>query len=92
MALVVKRAVTKSQWDAKVDSSKSLGYPKDEILLAFKRRSNYILRSPDKLDAWCFWMEQLGWDPLVILEAPTFSDLVFRIGNSKGLCCRISSF
>jgi len=79
--VLVKRTVAKSQWDAKVDALKSFGYPKDEILHAFKRQTNFKLRSPDKLNGvMCFWMEQLGLDSLVLLAAPTFSDLVLRIG------------
>jgi len=71
VALLTKRAVTKSQWDAKVDVLKSWGCSEDDILWAFKRQPNFMLRSPDKLNAVMrFWIKQLGWDPLLLLGTP----------------------
>jgi mTERF domain-containing protein len=71
VALLAKRATTKSQWDAKVDVLKSWGCSEDEILDAFKRHPNFMLRSPDKLNAvMSFWVDGLGWDPSVLLAKP----------------------
>jgi mTERF domain-containing protein len=71
VALLAKRATTKSQWDAKVDVLKSWGCSEDEILNAFKRHPNFMLRSPDKLNAvMSFWVDGLGWDPSVLLAKP----------------------
>ncbi|CAJ2653889.1 uncharacterized protein LOC123922261 [Trifolium pratense] len=71
MALLAKKAITKSQWDAKVDVLKSWGYSEDEIFNAFKKQPNIMLRSTDKLNAVMhFWIKQLGWDPLLLLSAP----------------------
>ncbi|CAK8563666.1 unnamed protein product [Lathyrus sativus] len=71
VALLAKRGITKSQWDAKVDVLKKWGWSHDEILLAFKKNPKIMLRSADKLNAvMSFWIKQLGWDPSVLLAAP----------------------
>jgi mTERF domain-containing protein len=71
MALLAKRAITKSQWDAKVGALKSWGCSEDEIFNAFKKQPNIMLRSPDKLNAVMrFWIKQFGWDPLLLMSAP----------------------
>ncbi|PNY04394.1 hypothetical protein L195_g000815 [Trifolium pratense] len=71
VALLAKTAVTKSQWDAKVDALKSWGFSEDEIFNAFKKQPNFMLRSTDKLNAVMrFWIKQLGWDRLLLLVAP----------------------
>ncbi|CAI8610623.1 unnamed protein product [Vicia faba] len=71
VALLVKRAISKSQWDAKVDALKSWGCSQDVIFYAVKKRPNFMLRSPEKLNAvmW-FWVKELGWDPSLLLAAP----------------------
>ncbi|XP_058722920.1 uncharacterized protein LOC131594708 [Vicia villosa] len=71
VALLAKRTVAKSQWDAKVDALKSWGFSEDVILDAFKRQPNFMLRSPDKLNAVMqFWVKELEWDPSVLFAAP----------------------
>jgi len=71
VALLTKRAVTKSQWDAKVDVLKSWGCSEDAIVNAFRKHPNFMLRSPDKLNAVMrFWVDELGWDPLLLLTSP----------------------
>lgn len=71
VALLAKRAISKSQWDAKVDALKSWGCSEEVIFEAFKRQPNFMLRSPDKLNAVMrFWVEELGWDPSLLLAAP----------------------
>jgi mTERF domain-containing protein len=57
-ALLAKRAITKSQWDAKVDALKSWGFSEDQIFNAFKRQPNFMLRSTDKLDLFGFSIEK----------------------------------
>ncbi|WJX90618.1 hypothetical protein P8452_72494 [Trifolium repens] len=87
MALLAKRAITKSQWDAKIGALKSWGCSEDEIFNAFKKQPNIMLRSPDKLNAVMrFWMEQFGWDPLVLLAAPD----IFGFSIEKRLIPRAS--
>ncbi|KEH32308.1 uncharacterized protein [Medicago truncatula] len=72
VALLAKRAVTKSQWDAKVDVLKSWGCSEDAVFNAFRKQPNFMLRSPDKLNAvMSFWVEELGWDPSLLLAEPT---------------------
>ncbi|KAL5079547.1 hypothetical protein RYX36_007968 [Vicia faba] len=71
VALLAKRAISKSQWNAKVDALKSWGCSEDVILSAFKKQPNFMLRSPDKLNAVMrFWVQELGWDPSLPLAAP----------------------
>ncbi|XP_058768456.1 uncharacterized protein LOC131642202 [Vicia villosa] len=71
LALLAKRAVTKSQWDAKIDAFKCWGFSEDAIFDAFKRNPKIMLLSPDKLNAvMSFWIKQLGWDPSLLLRAP----------------------
>lgn len=87
VALLAKKAITKSQWDAKVDALKSWGYSEDAILTAFKRGPNLMLRSLDKLNAVMrFWIQQLGWDPLLLLAAPE----LFGLSIEKRLSPRAS--
>ncbi|KAL5065417.1 hypothetical protein RYX36_027154, partial [Vicia faba] len=71
VALLVKRAISKSQWDAKVNALKSWGCSQDVIFYAVKKLPNFMLRSPEKLNAvmW-FWVKELGWDPSLLLAAP----------------------
>lgn len=72
VALLAKRAITKSQWDAKIDVLKRWGCSEDAILNAFKRQPNFMLRSPEKLNAvMSFWVDELGWDASVLMAAPT---------------------
>ncbi|XP_058758407.1 uncharacterized protein LOC131631651 [Vicia villosa] len=71
VALLAKRTVAKSQWDAKVDALKSWGCSEDVIFYAFKIQPNFMLRSPDKLNAVMqFWVKELEWDPSVLFAAP----------------------
>jgi mTERF domain-containing protein len=87
MALLAKRAITKSQWDAKVDALKSWGCSEDEIFNAFKKQPGFMLRSADKLNAVMrFWIKQLGWDPLLLLSAPA----LFGFSIEKRLIPRAS--
>ncbi|XP_045833688.1 uncharacterized protein LOC123924764 [Trifolium pratense] len=87
VALLAKRAITKSQWDAKVDVLKSWGFSEDEIFNAFKRHPNFMLRSPDKLNAvMSFWVDGLGWDPSVLLAKP----VLFGFSIEKRLSPRAS--
>ncbi|XP_058723535.1 uncharacterized protein LOC131595231 [Vicia villosa] len=71
VALLAKRGISKSLWDAKVDALKSWGCSEDVIFDAFKRQHNFMLRSPDKLNAVMqFWVKELEWDPSALLAAP----------------------
>ncbi|CAJ2653885.1 unnamed protein product [Trifolium pratense] len=80
-------AITKSQWDAKVDVLKSWGYSEDEIFNAFKRHPNFMLQSLDKLNAvMSFWVDGLGWDPSVLLAKP----VLFGFSIEKRLSPRAS--
>ncbi|XP_058768458.1 transcription termination factor MTERF4, chloroplastic-like [Vicia villosa] len=87
VALLAKRAITKSQWDAKVDTLKSWGYSEDAIFNAFKRNPKIMLQSADKLNAVVsFWIKQLEWDPSVLLAAPD----LFSFSLEKRLVPRAS--
>ncbi|KAJ1395371.1 Transcription termination factor, mitochondrial/chloroplastic [Sesbania bispinosa] len=87
VALLAKRAITKSQWDAKVDAFKTWGWSEDAILYAFRRQPNFMLRSTDKLNAVMrFWVGQLGWDPSVLQASP----VLFGFSLEKRLIPRAS--
>jgi len=87
VALLAKRAVTKSQWDAKVDVLKSWGCCEDAIFNAFRKQPNFMLRSPDKLNAVMrFWVDELGWDTLLLLTKPA----IFGYSIEKRLIPRAS--
>ncbi|AES91849.2 transcription termination factor family protein [Medicago truncatula] len=49
VALLAKRAVTKSQWDAKFDVLKSWGCSEDDIFNAFRKQPNFMLRIEKRL-------------------------------------------
>ncbi|KAI5415796.1 uncharacterized protein LOC127073323 [Lathyrus oleraceus] len=97
LALLAKRAITKSQWDAKIDAFKCWGFSEDAIFNAFKRNPKIMLRSADKLNAvMSFWIKELGWDPSLLMAAPDLFEfslekrlipraLVVRYLLSKGL-------
>jgi mTERF domain-containing protein len=87
VALLAKKVITKSQWDAKVDALKSWGCSQDEIFNAFKKNPSFMLRSTDKLNAVMrVWIKQFGWDPLVLLTAPD----IFGFSIEKRLIPRAS--
>ncbi|CAJ1941038.1 unnamed protein product [Sphenostylis stenocarpa] len=72
LALLAKRAVSKSLWDAKVDVLKKWGWSEDEILVAFRNQPNMMLRSTKKLNAVMeFWVGRLGWDHSALVASPT---------------------
>jgi mTERF domain-containing protein len=87
VALLAKKVITKSQWDAKVDALKSWGCSQDQIFNAFKKNPSFMLRSTDKLNAVMrVWIKQFGWDPLVLLTAPD----IFGFSIEKRLIPRAS--
>ncbi|KAJ1395197.1 Transcription termination factor, mitochondrial/chloroplastic [Sesbania bispinosa] len=87
VALLAERAVTKSQWDAKVDTLKTWGWSEDAISHAFKKDPCFMIRSTDKLNAvMSFWIRQLGWDPSPLLAFP----ILFGYSLEKRLIPRAS--
>ncbi|XP_057419069.1 uncharacterized protein LOC130713311 [Lotus japonicus] len=86
-ALLAKRAMVKSNWDAKVDAFKTWGWSEDAVLLAFKREPRFMLYSIKKLNAvMSFWVGHLGWDPSVLLAVPA----LFGFSLEKRLVPRAS--
>ncbi|KAI4345450.1 hypothetical protein L6164_012573 [Bauhinia variegata] len=86
-ALKAKGAMSKSKWDAKVDAFKKWGWSEEMVLEAFKRDPLCMLASLDRIDAvMSFWVNQLGWDSLVLAERP----LVFRYSFEKRIVPRAS--
>ena len=80
-------SLAKSQWDAKFDVLKSWGCSEDAIFNAFRKQPNFMLRSPDKLNAVMrFWVDELGWDPLLLLTEPA----IFGYSIEKRLIPRAS--
>ncbi|XP_057421721.1 uncharacterized protein LOC130715621 [Lotus japonicus] len=71
-ALLAKRAMAKSKWDAKVDAFKTWGWSEDAILDAFRRNPHIMLYSIKKVNAvMSFWVGHLGWDPSVLQVVPS---------------------
>ncbi|XP_057427881.1 uncharacterized protein LOC130721156 [Lotus japonicus] len=71
VALLAKRAISKSQWDDKINALKKWGLSEDEIFQSFKRQPSFMLRSKEKLNAvMSFWVSQLGWDSSTLLASP----------------------
>ncbi|MED6162814.1 hypothetical protein PIB30_074071 [Stylosanthes scabra] len=71
VALIAKKTVKKSLWDAKVDVLKSWGWSKEIISKAFRSNPYYMLTSKDKInEVMKFWVNQLGWDPLALAKIP----------------------
>ncbi|XP_057421703.1 uncharacterized protein LOC130715602 [Lotus japonicus] len=86
-ALRVKRGISKSLWDAKLDAFKTWGCPEDAILDAFRRYPHMMLYSIKKVNAvMSFWVGHLGWDPSVLLAVPT----LFSLSLEKRLIPRAS--
>ncbi|KAL2339055.1 hypothetical protein Fmac_013501 [Flemingia macrophylla] len=72
VALLAKRAVSKSLWDAKVDAFRRWGWSEDEVLAAFRNQPSVMLRSMDKINGvLAFWMGRLGWDHSALVASPT---------------------
>ncbi|XP_027338309.1 uncharacterized protein LOC113852271 [Abrus precatorius] len=69
IALQVKRGVSKSRWDAKVEAFKGWGWTEEMVLNAFRKRPLCMLASKDKInEVMKFWVNELGWNPLVLVE------------------------
>lgn len=72
VAIMAKRVVPKSLWDAKVDVFKRWGWSEDDVVAAFKNQPSIMLRSVDKLNAvMAFWVGRLGWHHSWLIAAPT---------------------
>ncbi|CAJ1963433.1 unnamed protein product [Sphenostylis stenocarpa] len=71
IALLAKKTIPKSRWDAKVDVLKSWGWSEELVLSVFKRQPLIMLVSQDKIDRIMrFWVKQLGWDYLTLAKKP----------------------
>ncbi|KAL1359174.1 hypothetical protein HN51_004451 [Arachis hypogaea] len=71
IALLAKKTIRKSLWDAKVDILKSWGWSKETTSQAFWRNPLCMLSSKDKInEVMKLWVNQLGWDPLALAKIP----------------------
>ncbi|KRH12116.1 hypothetical protein GLYMA_15G153300v4 [Glycine max] len=71
LALLAKKIVPKSHWEAKVDVFKSWGWSEELVIGMFKRQPLFMLASQDKIDrVMRFWVKQLGWDSLALAKKP----------------------
>ncbi|TKY72622.1 Mitochodrial transcription termination factor-related [Spatholobus suberectus] len=71
IALLAKRAVSKSGWDAKVEALKSWGWSEEMVLDTFRRQPLLMLVSKDKINrVMGFWVNQLGRDSLALARRP----------------------
>ncbi|KAJ1407631.1 Transcription termination factor, mitochondrial/chloroplastic [Sesbania bispinosa] len=71
VALLAKRATSKSKWDEKIDTYKRWGWSEKTILEAFKRQPNCMTISIDKINrVMQFWINELGWDSSYLVKGP----------------------
>ncbi|TKY72628.1 Mitochodrial transcription termination factor-related [Spatholobus suberectus] len=71
IALLAKRIIPKSRWEAKVDAFKSWGWSEELFLRVFKKQPLFMLVSQEKINRIMrFWVNRLGWDPLALTGRP----------------------
>ncbi|XP_027338310.1 uncharacterized protein LOC113852272 [Abrus precatorius] len=71
IALLAKKVIPKSRWNAKVNALKSWGWSEELILHVFKRAPLIMLSSEGKINkVMGFWVNQLGWNSLAIAKKP----------------------
>ncbi|GAU45525.1 hypothetical protein TSUD_400720 [Trifolium subterraneum] len=72
IALHAKTYVIKNLWKEKVDAFKKWGWSDEDVVIAFKKQPYCMLVSIDKINLlMSFWVDQLGWDPLVLAKGPS---------------------
>ncbi|RHN73184.1 putative transcription regulator mTERF family [Medicago truncatula] len=70
-ALLAKRAMSKSRWDAKVVVFKKWGWSDEMVLEAFRKRPLCMLASTEKINkVMRFWVNELGWDSSALVKRP----------------------
>ncbi|XP_054806183.1 LOW QUALITY PROTEIN: uncharacterized protein LOC129308816 [Prosopis cineraria] len=90
VALIAKMSVSKSHWEAKADVYRRWGWSEEALLRAFRKQPHF------------FWVNQLGWDSLLLAEDPRLfgyslnkrtipRGTVLRYLRSKGLMSKDSS-
>ncbi|KAL1334994.1 hypothetical protein HN51_063957 [Arachis hypogaea] len=76
VALMAKKAVAKSGWDAKVEACKTWGWSEEQFSDVFRKHPQIMLRSEKKIIAvMSFWVGKLGWDPSLLCVAPVIFGL-----------------
>ncbi|XP_019415868.1 PREDICTED: uncharacterized protein LOC109327259 isoform X2 [Lupinus angustifolius] len=71
IALLARRAMSKSRWDAKVEVFKSWGWSEENVLEAFRKEPKCMLSSKDKInEVMRLWVSQLGWNSLALVDGP----------------------
>ncbi|CAK8531731.1 unnamed protein product [Lathyrus sativus] len=76
IALIAKNSVTKTRWKEKVDAFKKWGWSDEDVIEAFKKQPHCMLTSIEKIDlVMNFWVNQLGWDALVLAKQPSLLSL-----------------
>jgi mTERF domain-containing protein len=72
IALHAKTFVIKNLWKKKVDTFKKWGWSDEDVVNAFKKQPYCMLVSIDKINLlMSFWVDLLGWDPLVLAKGPS---------------------
>ncbi|MCH92795.1 mTERF protein [Trifolium medium] len=72
IALHAKTYVIENMWKEKVDAFKKWGWSDEDVVNAFKKQPYCMLVSIDKINLlMSFWVDQLGWDPLVLAKGPS---------------------
>ncbi|XP_059652926.1 uncharacterized protein LOC132300020 [Cornus florida] len=96
-AIHALRAITKSNWEKKVEVYKKWGFSEDDILVAFGKQPRFMVVSDDKImGIMDFFVNKMGWDSSVIVRRPVLvclslerriipRCLVYQVLLSKGL-------
>ncbi|CAJ2662018.1 unnamed protein product [Trifolium pratense] len=70
-ALLAKLGLSKSKWDAKIDTFKKWGWSEETILEAIRKQPKCMLASTDKINrVMQFWVNDLGWDSSYLAKGP----------------------
>lgn len=86
-ALLAKKTVNEALWAEKVDTYKRWGWSEEHVLQVFKKDPYCMMSSCDKINAvMSFWVDELGWNPLDLLKAPT----IIRMSLEKRIVPRAS--
>ncbi|XP_059663520.1 uncharacterized protein LOC132309206 [Cornus florida] len=97
VAIYVLRAMSKSNWEKKVNVYKKWGLSEDDIYVAFGKQPRCMLVSEDKImGIMDFFVNKMGWESSIVVRRPVIVTLslerriiprclVYQILLSKGL-------
>ncbi|CAK8532058.1 unnamed protein product [Lathyrus sativus] len=79
VAFIAKTSVNKIKWKEKVDAFNKWGWSDEDVVKAFKKQPHCMLNSIEKINlVMDFWVNQLGWDALVLAKHPSIFSSSFE--------------